>query len=47
MVLDSLDYVALAAFIVVVFILCVFFRDGMEGDGADIPDSKTARPRQI
>jgi hypothetical protein len=37
MVLDSLDYVALAAFIVVVFILGVLFRDGAECDSADIP----------
>ena len=44
MVLDSLDYVALAAFIVVVFSLGVLFRDGAEGDSADIPDRKTARP---
>jgi hypothetical protein len=40
MALDRLDYVALAAFIAVVLILCVLFRDGTEGDGADMPDSK-------
>ena len=44
MVLDRLDYVALAAFIVVVFILGVLFRDGAEGDSAAVPHKKTARP---
>lgn len=44
MVLDRLDYVALAAFIVVVCILGVLFRDGAEGDSAAVPHKKTARP---
>jgi len=44
MVLDRLDYVALAAFIVVVFILGVLFRDGAEGDSTAVPHEKTARP---
>jgi hypothetical protein len=44
MVLDRLDYVALAAFIVVVCILGVLFRDGAEGDSADVPHRKTALP---
>jgi hypothetical protein len=41
MALDRLDYVALAAFIAVVLVLCVLLRDGADGDGADMPDSKT------
>jgi len=44
MALDRLDYLALTAFIVVVFILGVLFRDGAEGDSADVPHRKTARP---
>jgi hypothetical protein len=44
MVLDRLDYVALAAFVAVVFILGVFFRDDTEGGSADTPARKTARP---